>query len=145
MRCDQCNKFVSLDAEQEPEINASVDGEGNITGDARIVNTCAECGQELSEATLDIEFDLSDEVAAHREEHADEKGEHDALELDDDGGSRIDEYATVDRRGKPIKNPRYRKHFYGVEVEFTLTCQCGETFSGTWSDKVQASGMESLV
>lgn len=61
--CDQCQKFVSFDTEQEPELDLSVDDEGVVTGNARIVNTCADCGQELTEATLDVEIDLSAEIA----------------------------------------------------------------------------------
>jgi hypothetical protein len=142
---------VSFDTDVDPELNLSVDDEGVVTGSVRIANHCAECGQELTEGLLDLEVDLSDAIREHRDEHTpkdftgtDIPG-HTTLELTDDGGSRTDELVKTDRRGKPITNFRYMKHLYGVEVEVTVTCECGETFTDKWRDSVQASAMESLV
>jgi hypothetical protein len=147
MRCPDCSKFVSFDTEQDPEIDVSVDDEGVVTGNVRIVNTCAECSTELKEATMDLEADLSDQIVEHRDadENKDKPEEHDTLSVDTDGGSRFDELQNKDRHGKTIKNTRYMKHLYGAEVEITVTCKCGETFTNTWRDSVQGSGMEEMV
>jgi hypothetical protein len=135
-RCPDCNKFVSLDAEVDPEINVTVDDEGVITGDVRIANACGECGTELLESTFSVEVDLSAEIRDHRDEHEKEKSEHNTLDVDDDGGSRVDEFKGPGRRAA---------HLYGAEVEFTVTCKCGEKFSQSWRETVQSSSMDSLV
>jgi hypothetical protein len=146
MRCPDCSKFVSFDTDSDPEINnIEVDDDGNVSGEVRIVNTCAECSSELTEATLEIEEDMTDDITAHREAFPDEKDAHDTLDVDTAGESRFDEMVRKDRNGKPIKNSRYMKRLYGAEVEITVTCKCGETFTRTWRDSVQASGMDSLV
>lgn len=139
MRCDQCNKFVSFDAEQDPELDASVDDAGVVTVQARIVNCCAECGAEMKEASLEVEIDLSGEVAAHRET-CEKRG----LEVQAEG-SRTDRYQDKDRRGKPITRARYRRHYYGAEVTATVECECGETFEGSGSDEIAAGAMDELM
>lgn len=63
-RCPDCNKFVRLNAETEPEVDLTIELEETsestealltVTGSIRIVNTCAECGGELTEASFDID------------------------------------------------------------------------------------------
>lgn len=155
MRCEQCSKFVSFDTDTEPEINITVDDEGSVTGDVRIVNTCAECSTELKETTFSVDEDFSTEIAEHRNAEGEvpegepvPEGEepkvHKELSVDHDGGSRNDRTQSTDRHGKPIKSSRYMKRFYGAEMTITVTCECGETFERAWSDEVQASGMEEL-
>jgi hypothetical protein len=67
-RCNSCGKMASYD-ELEPEINSApeVDEEGNVTiSDVRIVNASACCGEELTEATLEMSGTIdSDFVAQH--------------------------------------------------------------------------------
>lgn len=119
-----------------------------VTGSVDIANNCQECGTELKRATLDVECDLSAQVRDHRDEKK-EAGEpdsdHDSLDVADDGGQRFDELQNKDRHGKPIKNARYMKHLYGAEVEFKVTCKCGETFTENWRDSVPGSAMEESV
>jgi hypothetical protein len=59
MRCPDCNKFVSYDDTTEPEhnleINDNGDGSMQVTGDVKIVLTCAECGTELKEYTFEVD------------------------------------------------------------------------------------------
>lgn len=142
MRCPDCNKFVSFDTDTDPEVTVSVDNEGHVSGDVRIVNNCAECGQELKEANFSVDVDLSNAVAEHKKES--EETEH-RLDVDIEDLSRTDHRQTVDRKGKPIRNPRYQKQMYGAEGTIALTCSCGWAASEQWSDEVQGSGMEELV
>lgn len=144
MRCPDCNKFVSYDTDADPETDASVDGDGMVMVQTRIVNNCSECGQELKDATLDIEIDLTGEVLAHRNSCKECKKSKDELSVEAEG-TRTDRRQTHDRHGKPIRNPRYQKQFYGAEVTVELEMPCGEKLSGTGSEEVQASGMEELV
>lgn len=144
MRCPDCNKFVPFGTDTEPEIDADVDDDGNISGTARIVLTCEECGTELKEATLDIDCGVFDDIEQHRKDHPECKDK--GLSLADNGGELTQRTETKDRHGKPIKNPRYMKSFYGAAVEFTVTCdECNEEFTVTWEDEVQASGMDEMV
>src|SRR3990172_2348422 len=120
MRCPSCNKFVGND-EQEPEVE-SVEvehdeaGTATVTASVRIVNACADCGEELAEASLDLE---TQETSSERTNRSD---------------------------GKPGTPSRYRRTFYGAKVEASVTCRCGKvSASVTLEDDVQASGMESLT
>lgn len=58
--------------------------------------------------------------------------------------TRTDETQRTDRKGRVIRNHRYMKRLYGVQVEATVKCDtCGvDIASGSYSDAVQASGME---
>jgi hypothetical protein len=57
-----------------------------------------------------------------------------------------DRYEDRDRHGKLIKNYRYMKHFYGVEVTGTLTCPvCGEDIDYGGEAEEQASAFDELV
>jgi len=68
MRCPDCNKFVSFE-ENEPEVESiDVDGDRNVTATVRIVNSCGECGQELKEATLDMEKSFEHECPEEKVE-----------------------------------------------------------------------------
>jgi len=137
MRCPDCNKFVSFDADTEPEVSdEEVSEEGLVTASVRIVNACAECGTELTEASFDLEIDLTKECLAHIEDS--EKPE-DAHEFTVDFES-----ARNDRsegRGRAVRT------FYEVAVDATVTCACDdETWKadGHWEDDVRFSEMEEL-
>jgi hypothetical protein len=148
MRCPDCNKFVGMDAETEPEVNIDVDSEGNVTGDVRIVNVCTECGAELKEANLDIDADVAAEVLAHVTSCHDD-GESFNLSVEEVGSSRTQ---RTEGRG------RGQRTFYGYSVEFRVTCDCGRdtdgdgsrvdgtfTVDGSASDDIQASAMEEIA
>lgn len=122
MRCNSCSKFVSFDTDVDPEINE----DGVVDVQVRIANNCAECGQELTQADLQFQIDLSDQVEEHRE-GCEECKAHPELEVTDSSATRTERAQTHTPQGKPIKNPRYRKHFYGAEVEVTVTAKGAES------------------
>lgn len=64
-RCPDCNKFVSYDTDQEPEVDVDIDEDGQVTGTVRIFDACAECGTELRETTIDISEDMSAACEGH--------------------------------------------------------------------------------
>jgi hypothetical protein len=132
-RCPDCNKFVSLEL-QEPELNLNVEGD-SITGQVRLVLTCVECGNEGKETNLDIDLAL---------DHDCDRAEDD-FELVDEAAETTERYQDKDRHGKPIKNPRYRRHYYGAEITATVCCnKCGKEFEVTETVEEQASGFEEL-
>lgn len=55
-RCPDCNKFVSVEPEQFPEVTTEIVDE-QPNGDIRMVLNCAECGTEL--LSCDDVFDVS--------------------------------------------------------------------------------------
>jgi hypothetical protein len=120
MRCPDCNKFVGFDSDSEPEIDVSIDANGQITGSCRIVNTCAECGTELKEGNFEIEADACEAVKHHWLDLP--EGPH-SFDVEAEG-SRTDFMKNTDRDGKPITSSRYMKHMYGAEVTLAVTCSC---------------------
>jgi len=112
----------------EPEADLEL-GDGEITGNVRLVQTCAECGTELAEANLDVSesFEL---------EHSDECTDPD-LELT------VDE-ATNDERWEG--RGRYAKHFYIAKVASTIKCNgCIAEQLVDFEVEEQASFFDSLV
>lgn len=138
MRCPDCNKFVGMDTDTEPEVDESGfdadTGEGNIT--VRIVNNCTECSTELKEANLEVEFDLSDAI-----EEAKEPEEEGGESPDCDFSFDVDVTRTDRTEGKG----RGLRTFYGVDVTLTLMNNGTVIATETLHDEVQASGMDELV
>jgi hypothetical protein len=52
-RCPDCNKFVSLDSSQDPEVTVDVDETGEVTCAFQIANACEQCGTEMYTAEFD--------------------------------------------------------------------------------------------
>ena len=125
MRCPSCNKFVALEFQDPELIDIDVDADG-VRAEVRIVRCCAECGDELKEATLNLYYEWWKEFD---EEH----GDHDL---------------TVEETGiEPLEEDggRYAKSYFGANVQFTVTCSCGQCFSAEMEEKIAASYMEELV
>lgn len=140
MRCPSCNKFVSFDAESDPEIDGEdVDKEGNVTASVRIVNNCADCGEELKEATFDLEVDLTEAC----KEHVNAEGEtKHVLTVEIEASGRTER--TDGKEGTPS---RYRRHYYGAEASIKVSCECDADFEAKadWKDEIQGSSMDELV
>lgn len=137
-RCPDCNHFVGLE-NQEPEVDARIEGD-SVEGDVRVVLACAECGTELKEANLEFS-ELIDHIC-----DGELPKDQEPVSLDDYSAEPEDSYATKDRHGKPIKNPRYRTHFWGADVSLELHCnRCGEDWTQNVTVEEAASAMEDLV
>lgn len=138
MRCPDCNKFVSFE-EVDPEVNdLEVNEDGYVTCNVRIVNACAECGNELKEAVFDIEQENA--CAEHR-------GKGHELSIEDTGAERTSRSGYF-KKGKFVPAyGRYAKTLYGVQVGYAIKCSCSDdwTVEGTLEDEIQASGMDELV
>ena len=138
-RCPDCNKFVSFE-EQDPEVNdLEVDEGGHVTANVRIVNACGDCGTELTEANLDLETDVKIPKGHTGEGHE--------LEVEEDGAERTSRSGNFKKGVFVPGGGRYAKTFYGAQVSFSVTCECGklEAVTGELEGDEQASGMESLV
>lgn len=132
-RCGTCNKFATKDVETEPEIvkDLEVDDDGEVTMNVRIFNSCADCGDELEEAELELSAQIPEEEV---KEH---KGKGHQLEPQEEEP----EVTRTDEGG----GNRYSKRFYGVESTVSINCECGDSWSVDLKDKIAASGMESTV
>jgi len=130
-RCSECKKFVSLD-ENEPEVNdVDIDEEGHITATVRIVNVCAECGEELTEAELVIESDFDLTTIEHTKECT-------APEITIDEG-------VCERITRSEGKGRAAKKFYGAMLTCKVYCTyCEASQDVEIQDDIQASAMETL-
>ncbi len=153
-RCTDCNKFVSLELGESPELNLDVDAEGIVTGDVTISRTCAECGTELKSGTFEINLTIA-EILAHVQKHTDEQAAKDkaakdaadaGIELPDDDSEEPeltieDEEAEATERAK-----NKRESFYGFRATFTVKCSCPEGFehSAEADDEMLGSEMEEM-
>jgi hypothetical protein len=147
MRCENCQKFVSLEM-QDPEVSdlqveycpppkEDADGEHafSVTGSVRIVRVCAECNLEMKEATLDIDqtIVLGENVDTQDWKEFAKKHDLGTVEVEDGGAEALEEGGG-----------RYKKSYYGATLNLDITVD-GETVgSVTWTDKVAASEMEEL-
>lgn len=128
-RCPDCNKFVGIEM-AEPELELEVDNDGLVTGTVRMVQTCADCGSELAEASMDVEVQVE---LTHAEGCKKESG----LEVEDESAENDDRY-----EGKG----RGRKHFYVASVTGNVKCgDCEAVAHLETSVEEQASSFESLT
>ena len=159
MRCPDCQKFVSFE-EQDPDVESVDLNDGTVTADVRIVNACAECSTELTEASFSMETtvalaadtdktvpeEITDLLAAHKCEKKD-KDDEPSFSTEDESSERTQRQGYF-KGGKFVpKYGRYGKSFYGASIEVSIKCEhCDEVVAhATLNDEVQASGMDSLV
>jgi hypothetical protein len=163
-RCPSCSKFQSLSMDAEPEIDSQIDtrvdeeGEhmADITGTVKIVLTSECCGDEMKEATFDI--DLQDiELTKATDCTCEGETWHEDAHIADESGQITDRqessvpftYKRGPLKGQTIRKPippRFQKHYYGAQVDFSIHCPCGkEIGTATFEDDVQASGMDELT
>jgi hypothetical protein len=150
MRCPSCEKFVSYDTEVEPEEQTEPEvTDQTVTAEYRRVLTCADCGEELKEATIEIDGEISCDLPCKETKQGKKLGEEEPEHewtVESSSASATERSQTTDRHGRPITRARYMRHFYGVEVTVELKCQkCGTEHSQTFDNDEQASGFDELV
>ncbi len=140
-RCSACNMFCATELQEPTEDGIewlARDGEIGIGGSIELSLMSECCGMEVATASLDVE-DMSIEL-----EHAKDCKDDDAVDVGFEV-SETDRYETKDRHGKPITNPRYRRHYYGVEITATATCSsCHAEATVTETLEEQASAFEEI-
>lgn len=145
-QCPSCQKFPALTVE-EPEIqDEQIDGEGYLTIEVTIDRNSECCSEQMKQATFSLEGDATAAWAAHiAESHAEDDSQPDPeMTVGLEGTERRQD---KDRHGKPIKNWRYQKQFYGVSATATVNCPaCGEMIEELiLADECQASAFEEMV
>lgn len=152
-RCPDCNKFVSTDSEQDPEVSIDVDENGEVTGSIQIANACAECGTEMHTADFDVCVDPNDITRSEDEKslaaflaECKQKKETGALPLDEDDDIELEvDEGDTERTSRTEGNGRGTRTFYGARVGFTVKVTFrGVTseFEGSVEDDIQASSMD---
>lgn len=131
-RCSSCNLFCSLD---EPEFDAQ---EPEFDGEEVSVEIAAtfasQCCSDTA-ATADYTATGSPEFE-HAETCVSGKAGEAEYTVEAADPQATDRFQGKDRHGKPIKRARYRRHFYGVEVDVTISCdECGAEATVTASDE----------
>lgn len=144
MNCPSCNKFASLEMgevevesleveHESPEKNDSPVHTYIVTGQVRIVRTSVCCGDEMKEATFDLETTVEVDPAT---DGTPADLDFDTVEVEESGTD------TVEEGGG-----RYAKSYFGATVEFTITIGTEgkqHEVEGSWTDKVAASGMDEV-
>jgi hypothetical protein len=172
-RCPDCNKFVSYD-DGDVDVQSEDVESDEVRVEVRIVKTCAECGTELKEATLELHgpFEHDCEAPTHDGEpvDADEMEEAEALvafiswllgheDPNDDAeharetwldGHELTVESNLENDSWCKGKGRYTQTFYGVSGEIEVSCTCGfhETISVSVQDDgayTAASGMDDLT
>lgn len=130
-RCPDCNKFVSLNRDEELDLQDEDLGVDSVyTATVRVVDTCAECGAEMLEGLIEIEEDLSDIV------EPDKHKDHELV---------LETKVDHDTEVFVVKG---RKVYYHVaELDVRITCQtCKKVvFGGDLSGSLPYSDMDSMV
>jgi hypothetical protein len=138
MRCPNCAKFVSLDF-SDPEVESiEVDHGGNVEIQVKLERTCADCGEVMKEATLEMTWEPGEDDSRKIKEHF---GVNDpSLEIEST------DVESIEKAGG-----RYKKSYFGAHVQFKITCGCADKLGhttleidGDTEDEIAASGMDEV-
>ena len=119
-RCQSCGYFASL---EEPDFDPSepeFDG-SQVAVDIEASYPSACCNDEVATQSYRAVGTLEFEHAPTCDFSEDDTECDYQIELTGDPEA-TDRFEHKDRHGKPIKNSRYRRHYYGVEAIITVTC-----------------------
>lgn len=157
MRCPDCNKFVSYDVDVEPEEEQQDVTGTTFTATYRRTLTCQDCGTELKEGSIDLEYNFEADIqeatdASEPKNSGTAKPEHEhEWEIEEcyvEATTDTKTTCVVKGKVKKITNPRYMTQLYGVSCDVTLKCGhdgCESTVNFTVSDTLEASGMDEMT
>ena len=131
-RCPDCAKFVGLEEPEEASIEDSGCEGGHVTVEVHMTRNCAECGTEMKESYLTYEKEFECPSCSPDVEDIE------LISVEAEVTSRMQ---SIDRNGKPIKNPRYMKTYYGADLTLSLKCNHCE-HEWTEDDGVEAAASE---
>lgn len=129
-RCEECQKFVSLQTEEPEDYGLDISGL-SLTGEISMARSCMDCGGEMKEYIFDVEIELSDfwpegwpDISEGRE-----------ISLGDYSLSEVEE----------VKRQFSREILLvGYELEATVSVEDLGDFQVMYRDTVQASEFEEL-
>ncbi len=137
-RCEGCGLFASLEMDDSSDVQIEVSADEyqiGVSVSAELTLNSACCGMEMKSASVEAEetVDRPCECGVADDEPSEYHCTSEASEPED-------RYQTVDRRGKPIRNPRYQKHFWGMRVTGTVTCETNAKHSADFDVLVEEQG-----
>lgn len=139
--CSGCNKFASISEGATVDVEDSRIEEDTVTVEVRVPLESVCCGEVMAESRMTWEREVTEED--HKCE-APLDPDQERYSVDDANATFTTEVQTTDRNGKPIRNPRYQRTYYGAAIEVTVRCNaCGDTFTVTGDITEQASSFES--
>lgn len=152
MRCPDCNKFVTDECTEDPEVEDlevtdNEDGTVIVTGSVRIVLACPECSQELREGRFEIEEMFSVSSAVEDEEEQEEHSHEWEASIEPTYDNWYDGKTRTLKNGTVKTTPlRYQKHYHGAQGTLTLRCgTCDEEHTADWKEGMPGSALEELV
>jgi hypothetical protein len=129
-RCESCNKFVSLELDDSPDVDSSElgDGDESLVLEATVMYACAECSTEMRTGTVEATVVFSDDVKEAIHAHCGSK----SVEA---------EIASCEENGTGKKNDPIK---VVVEFSYTVTCDgCdAEITHGTITAEISKGEMD---
>lgn len=154
-RCEDTGKFESYDGLEIEIDSTEVDDEGLVNIDITVNRTCAGCGgyhktasiSEGGEVDLDAHNERCREVIAPGSDpdadDAEDIFEDRTWSVVNESAEELERTETKDRKGRPIKNPRYMRTYLGATVTVEVQCSLCERTEDVVIEAVeQASGFE---
>jgi DNA-directed RNA polymerase subunit N (RpoN/RPB10) len=146
---------VSYGDPEVEEQDCTVSG-GDVEASVRLMLPCGECGTDLKdhyfEMSANIEHECDPETYKEYLEELKKDGCESEYSEDDepeyeveesDNWEATDRYEDKDKHGKPIKNMRYQKHYFGVTGTVKVKClKCGEIIDVELGEEEQASAFD---
>ena len=148
-RCPDCERFVSLEISEEDEFNTDpeIDDEGNISAEFRLLLNCVECWGEMKDAAVEFYVEAPEEIQEHINKYVPSADSEDD-EPDHEFEVECTSSSVSERYSGDSKTPRrFRKKFYVVELEFSITCTTHPDWPGCTvaaTKEVQASYLEDV-
>lgn len=137
-RCPNCNKFVGIDTDSEPqEERSDVEPDNSeVQYEFVIANNCADCGTEITSGTVEVNVGVKG-----LEEHANSHGTE--SDCEEEGFEFSVELNGCERDVRTVGTGRGQQTFYVVKVNATVTCSCGWHAEGEGTGEIPATDMES--
>jgi hypothetical protein len=133
MRCPDCNKFVGLEMDDPDLEDIDISDNGEITATVRIARKCADCGNDMKEALLEMSDEVPQDIADRHD------GEKHKLSIEETAVEPIEEGGG-----------RYAISYYGATVHYAVRCSCQKDdadpiYESSMEEKVAASEMDEMV
>lgn len=147
-RCSSCGKLASLECGEPEEQNLDFDGVSSVNWTVRLPRLSACCGDEVKEYIFDGDVEFKHDIVQYLSDLDVEEESPAARHIVDEIAvlwynlEATDRTQTTDRSGRPIKNARYMKSFYGISGEIVLEHEGSELGRHFISDEAPASYFE---
>lgn len=144
MRCEGCDGKFGANGEPEAEVESEDVADTTLTADVLVNVPCANCGGEYKSGYVSIEAEIDDP-----DDHNPDcpGGDDRTFEITSTDAQVSDDYRPKTRtlkNGQERPVPlRFQRHYYDVEVTFSVRCTACETeFEVKADDSIGAGELE---